>query len=257
GVGRLPVAVAEAVTAKGAAIRLSTPVRELRRIPAGDGAGWLAVTAHEALRADAVVLATPAPSAARLLGPHAPAAAAVLGRVEYASMALVTLAFRRSDTERLPPGSGFLVPPVDGHAIKASTFSSHKWDWVAAQDPSLFVLRTSLGRYGEERVLERDDAELVELSLRDLRAATGLDARPVDTLVSRWDGGLPQYPVGHLQRVAAVRAAVDALPGLAVAGAVYEGVGVPACVAGGRRAARHVLQSAESVNENGEKASHE
>ncbi len=159
-------------------------------------------------------------------------------------MALVTLAFRRSEADRIPDGSGFLVPPVDGRAIKAATFSAHKWSWVAEQDPSLFVLRTSLGRYGEERVLEGDDAELVELSLRDLRAATGLDARPVDSVVSRWDRGLPQYPVGHLDRVAAVRAAVGAVPGLAVAGAPYEGVGVPACVAGGRRAAHEVLESA-------------
>ncbi|MGP3986874.1 protoporphyrinogen oxidase [Streptomyces sp. 3N207] len=260
GIGRLPQAVAEACTAKGAEIRLSTPVRELRRTPSDGGPGWLAVTEHEALSADAVVLATPAPASARLLAPHAPAAATVLDEVEYASMALVTLAFRRSEADRIPDSSGFLAPPVDGRAIKAATFSAHKWSWVAAQDPSLFVLRTSLGRYGEEQMLERDDAELVELSLRDLRAATGLDARPVDSLVSRWDSGLPQYPVGHLQRVAAVRAATDALPGLAVAGAVYEGVGIPACVASGQRAARHVLEaaaSAESANENSEKTRHE
>ncbi|MBO8191436.1 protoporphyrinogen oxidase [Streptomyces oryzae] len=258
GIGRLPQAVAEACTAKGADIRLHTPVRELRRGPSG--VGWLAVTDAEALSADAVVVATPAPAAARLLAPHAPGAAALLDEVEYSSMALVTLAFRRSEADRVPDGSGFLVPPVDGRAIKAATFSAHKWSWVAEQDPSLFVLRTSLGRYGEEQLLERDDAELVELSLRDLRAATGLEARPVDTLVSRWDGGLPQYPVGHPQRVAAIQAATDALPGLAVAGAVYEGVGIPACVASGQRAARHVLEapaSAESVNENGEKTSHE
>ncbi|MFI8851185.1 protoporphyrinogen oxidase [Streptomyces sp. NPDC053499] len=260
GVGRLPQAVADACAAKGADIRLNTPVRELRRTTTDGGPGWLAVTDSEVLNADAVVLAIPAPAAARLLAPHVPAAATALDAVEYASMALVTLAFRRSEADRVPDGSGFLVPPVDGRAIKAATFSAHKWSWVAEQDPSLFVLRTSLGRYGEEHLLQRDDAELVELSLRDLRAATGLDARPVDTLVSRWDSGLPQYPVGHLERVAAVRAATDALPGLAVAGAVYEGVGIPACVADGRRAARHVLQaaaSAESVNENGEKTRHE
>ncbi|MFE9340455.1 protoporphyrinogen oxidase [Streptomyces sp. NPDC007063] len=245
GVGRLPLAVAEACAEQGADIRLNTPVRELRRVAAdGGGPGWLAVTDHEALPADGVVLTAPAAAAARLLAPHAPAAATALDEVEYASMALVTLAFRRSEADRVPDGSGFLVPPVDGRAIKAATFSAHKWSWVAAQDPSLFVLRTSLGRYGEERMLERDDAELVELSLRDLRAATGLDARPVDSVVSRWDRGLPQYPVGHLDRVAAVRAAVGAVPGLAVAGALYEGVGVPACVAGGRRAAHEVVESA-------------
>ncbi|MDJ1133590.1 protoporphyrinogen oxidase [Streptomyces iconiensis] len=238
GIGRLPMAVAAACAAAGADIRLSTPVRKLRR---GPDAAWTAVTDHETLTADAVVLALPAPSAARLLTAEVPAAAGELERIEYASMALVTLAFRRAETGELPAGSGFLVPPVEGRSIKASTFSTHKWGWVAAQDPSLCVLRTSLGRIGEEAVLARDDAELVELSLRDLHAATGLAARPVDSLVTRWYGGLPQYPVGHLDRVARIEAAVGAVPGLALAGAAFEGVGIPACVASGRRAAGRVL----------------
>ncbi|MYV69818.1 protoporphyrinogen oxidase, partial [Streptomyces sp. SID2131] len=113
-----------------------------------------------------VVLATPAGPAAALLAEHAPAAAGELGAVEYASMALVTLAFRRADVPDLP-GSGFLVPPVDGHTIKASTFSSRKWGWVAEAAPDLFVLRTSVGRHGEEQQLHREDADLVAASLKD------------------------------------------------------------------------------------------
>ncbi|WP_181769113.1 protoporphyrinogen oxidase, partial [Streptomyces albidus (ex Kaewkla and Franco 2022)] len=203
-----------------------------------------ATEAGETRNADALVLAVPAPQAARLLAEEVPAAAEELTAVEYASMALVTMAFRRSDIERVPEGSGFLVPPVDGRSIKASTFSSNKWGWVAQEDPGLFVLRTSLGRYAEEAVLERPDSELVELSLRDLRAATGLSARPVDRRVTRWTGGLPQYPVGHTERVARVRGAVEKVPGLAVCGAVYEGVGIPACIASGRRAAEETLARA-------------
>ncbi|WP_327393049.1 protoporphyrinogen oxidase [Streptomyces sp. NBC_01186] len=250
GIGRLPGAVADACAARGADIRLSTPVRELRRgtpvreprgATAAGPAAWTAVTDHGTVSADAVVVAVPAPAAARLLAPAAPTASAGLDRIEYASMALVTLAFRRSEAGELPDGSGFLVPPVDGRSIKAATFSTHKWGWVAAQDPSLFVLRTSLGRFGEEAVLARDDAELVELSLGDLRTATGLAATPVDSVVTRWYDGLPQYPVGHLDRVADIEAAVAAVPGLALAGAAYAGVGIPACVASGRRAAGHLL----------------
>ncbi|OEV08617.1 protoporphyrinogen/coproporphyrinogen oxidase, partial [Streptomyces nanshensis] len=211
----------------------------------GAPADWSVVTdGGEVLHADAVVLAVPAPRAARLLVDEVPAAARELAAVEYASMALVTLAFRRGDLERVPEGSGFLVPPVDGRTIKAATFSGNKWSWVAAQDPELFVLRTSVGRYGEEAVLERDDAELAALSLRDLRSATGLTAAPVDRLVTRWDGGLPQYPVGHGARVARVREAVADVPGLAVCGAAYEGVGIPACIASGRRAAGETLARA-------------
>ncbi|MFE1291961.1 protoporphyrinogen oxidase [Streptomyces sp. NPDC058751] len=235
GVGRLPLAVAESVTARGGEILTGAPVTELRRTTAaGDGeaarAAWRVVAGDRVLHADAVVLALPAPAAAALLRADAPAAAAELAAVEYASMALVTLAYRSGDVS-LPEGSGFLVPPVDGHTIKASTFASRKWGWIADQDPGLVVVRTSLGRYGETEVLGRPDADLVEVSRHDLREATGLDAEPVETRVTRWDDGLPQYPVGHHARVARVREHVGKLPGLVVCGAAYDGVGIPACIA--------------------------
>ncbi|MGW9040855.1 protoporphyrinogen/coproporphyrinogen oxidase, partial [Streptomyces sp. NPDC055721] len=200
---------------------------------------WEVVAVLLLLAADAVVLATPAGPAATLLADHAPAASAELAEIAYASMALITLAFRRADMPVLA-GSGFLVPPVDGHTIKASTFSSQKWGWVADGAPDLFVLRTSVGRHGEEEQVHREDTDLVAASLKDLAAATGLTARPVATTVTRWTGGLPQYPVGHLARVARVREAVAALPGLRVAGAAYDGVGIPACIASAHRAADEI-----------------
>ncbi|MER7762608.1 protoporphyrinogen oxidase [Streptomyces sp. NPDC097619] len=238
GIGRLPLAVAEACRAAGADLRTGTAVRELART----AAGWRALTSDGAvLTADAVVLAVPAGPAARLLAGVAPAAAGELEAVEYASMALVTLAFRRSELpESLTgpgAGSGFLVPPVDGRTIKASTFSSNKWAWTGREEPELFLLRTSVGRHGDEADLERDDVDLVAASLTDLGAAVGLTARPVASTVTRWDGGLPQYPVGHLERVARIRAAVAAVPGLEVCGALYDGVGVPAVVSSARKAA--------------------
>ncbi|WP_413759359.1 protoporphyrinogen oxidase [Streptomyces sp. MMBL 11-3] len=235
GVGRLPLAVAESVRARGGEILTGTPVTELRREAgeAADGAArgcWRVVAGDRVLRADAVVVAVPAGAAAALLGAEAPAAAAELAAVEYASMALITLAYRR-DAVALPAGSGFLVPPVDGRTIKASTFASQKWGWIAAENPDLVLLRTSVGRYGETEVLGREDAELVEVSRHDLREATGLTAEPLETRVTRWDDGLPQYPVGHHARVARIREHVGKLPGLAVCGAAYDGVGIPACVA--------------------------
>ncbi|MFE1441195.1 protoporphyrinogen oxidase [Streptomyces sp. NPDC058739] len=226
GVGRLPLAVAESVRARGGEILTHTRATELRR----EQDGWRVVTADRALHADGVVVAVPAPAAAALLRAEAPAAAAELTAVEYASMALVTLAYRRADV-RLPEGSGFLVPPVDGRTIKASTFASQKWGWIDAENPDVAVLRTSVGRHGETEILDRPDAALVDVSRHDLREATGLDAVPLDTRVTRWTDGLPQYPVGHHARVARVREHVAALPALAVCGAAYDGVGVPACVA--------------------------
>ncbi|MEV7787865.1 protoporphyrinogen oxidase [Streptomyces sp. NPDC088106] len=236
GVGTLPLAVADSLRARGAEILTGTPVTELRR-EAGDG--WRVIAGDRALHADAVVVAVPAPAASALLRAEAPGAAAELAGVEYASMALITLAYRRAETD-LPEGSGFLVPPVDGHTIKASTFASRKWGWIAEENPDLVVLRTSVGRHGETEILRRDDADLVEVSRHDLKAAVGLAAAPVATRVTRWNDGLPQYPVGHHARVTRVRAHLAGLAGLAVCGAAYDGVGIPACIASAYAAADQI-----------------
>jgi len=227
GVGSLPLAVAESVRERGGEIVTGAPVTELRREASG---GWRVVAGDRARHADAVIVAAPAPVAAGLLRTEAPAAATELTAIAYASMALVTLAYRRADVT-VPEGSGFLVPPVDGRTIKASTFASQKWGWIGDENPDLLVLRTSVGRYGETEILQREDVDLVAVSRHDLREATGLDATPLETRVTRWTDGLPQYPVGHHARVARVREHVARIPGLAVCGAQYDGVGIPACIA--------------------------
>ncbi|MYS24627.1 oxygen-dependent protoporphyrinogen oxidase, partial [Streptomyces sp. DvalAA-14] len=227
-----------ACRAAGAVIETGAPVRELRRTGPH---GWQIALADRTLHADAVVVAAPAPAAARLLAAESPAAAADLSGVEYAGMALVTMAFRRRDLLHLPVSSGFLVPPVDGRTIKASTFSSHKWGWLDEAGGDTFVLRTSVGRHGDEADLSWDDTDLVRLSREDLGEAVGLRAAPVAARVTRWEAGLPQYAVGHVDRVARIREHVGKLPGLALCGALYDGVGVPACVGSGRRAAAEVL----------------
>ncbi|MFF7642501.1 protoporphyrinogen oxidase [Streptomyces canus] len=245
GVGTLPLAVADAVRAQGAEIVTGAPVTELRREASG---GWRVVAGDRVLHTDAVIVAVPAPAAASLLRAEAPEAATELDTVEYASMALITLAYRRSDTA-LPAGSGFLVPPVDGRTIKASTFASQKWGWIADENPELVVLRTSVGRFGETEILERDDAALVDVSRHDLEAATGLAATPLETRVTRWTDGLPQYPVGHHARVARIREHVAKLPGLAVCGAQYDGVGIPACVASAHAAVDQIQGDLTAVRE--------
>jgi oxygen-dependent protoporphyrinogen oxidase len=220
------------------AVRTGATVRELTRTDAGFAVVVGPTTATERIEADAVVLATPAAPTARLLAAIVPAATAELAQVEYASMAVVTFAFRAEDVTGLDDSSGFLVPPVDGRAIKASTFSFAKWGWVraAGAEHGLVHLRTSLGRHGEEATLQRPDEELVGASLADLAEATGLCAVPVDAHVQRWGGGLPQYAVGHLDRVARIRAAVAEVPGLALCGAAYDGVGIPAVIGSARQA---------------------
>jgi oxygen-dependent protoporphyrinogen oxidase len=237
GVGRLPAAVA---AASGADVRTGVTVRSIERTADGWRLVMGPVPAPSTLEVDAVVVATPAAAAARLLAPVVPAAAAELGGVEAASMAIVTLALPADGFPLPPSSSGFLVPPVDGRTIKAVTYSSVKWPWLGGRAGDLVLLRASLGRHGEAQDLQRDDAELVAAALADVRAATGYAGAVVDSRVTRWGGALPQYAVGHLDRVARVRAAVDAVPGLAVCGAVYDGVGVAACVGAARAAAGRV-----------------
>ena len=194
------------------------------------------------------MLACPAAPAARLLAELAPAAAFELAGIEAASVAVVTHAFRAADLAALDASgaSGFLVPPVEGRGIKAATYSFAKWAWVreaGAAAGGLLLLRTSTGRHREEAALQRSDADLVATSLAELAAATGVTAAPVASHVQRWGGALPQYAVGHLDRVARIRADVARVPGLAVCGAAYDGVGIPAVIGSARRAVASVTQA--------------
>ncbi len=247
GLGVLPGYLAKA---SGATIRTGAMVRALARAERGWRLIMGSAADPERLDADAVILAVPARPAGRLLAavPGAPAAATALGEISYASMAIVTLAYPRSAFPEPGLGarglSGYLVPAVDGRAVKAVTFSTVKWphlaDVMAADDP-LEIVRCSVGRIGEEALLQRDDEELAAVAAAELAAATGARGVPVAARVTRWGGALPQYTVGHLDRVRRIRAAVAAQPGLAVCGAAYDGVGVPACVATARLAAGQVM----------------
>ncbi|MGI8899393.1 MAG: protoporphyrinogen oxidase [Nocardioides sp.] len=248
GVGRLPPAVAESA---GLDVHTGTTVRDLARAAGG---GWHLVVGSpadpEIVHADAVVLATPARATGRLLADVAPDAALEVARIESASMAVITLAFRSRDVpEDLRQGatSGFLVPPVDRRRVKAATYSYSKWDWVrdagrgALDGEDVLLVRCSIGRHREEQVLQVDDTELVQMALEDLADAAGLSVRPVECHVQRWGGGLPQYAVGHLDRVRHIRASVARVPGLAVCGAAYDGLGIPACIASAEKAASLIL----------------
>jgi len=261
GLGALPAFLAKA---SGAEVRTTAMVRELARTQSGWRLTLGSAAAPEYLEADAVIIAIPARPAGRLLAevPGTSAATAAFGEIGYASMAIVTLAYPRSafpgpeatssptstSTSKPTTGlgalgwSGYLVPAIDGRAIKAVTFSTVKWPHLSGVTAEpLEILRCSVGRFGEEALLQRTDEELAALAAAELAEATGARGGPVTTRVTRWGGALPQYTVGHLDRVARIRAAVAVQPGLAVCGAAYDGVGVPACIATARTAATQVL----------------
>ncbi|WP_116247174.1 protoporphyrinogen oxidase [Nocardiopsis sp. FIRDI 009] len=242
--------IAELVTAladrHGGRVRTGTRVDSLRRL----SQGWrVHLDTGDRLDCDAVLLACPATEAARLLAEHVPEAARDLGGVEYASMALVTLALPASAFPEPLTGSGFLVPAGEGLTIKAATFSSNKWPWIAealrAANPGddLVVVRCSIGRGGDTAALDRSDEELAAAAVADLATVTGLAGAPVETRVTRWRDGIPQYGVGHTARIDRIRSAVSRHPGLGVCGAAYGGVGIPACVADAGRAAERLART--------------
>ncbi|MFI0349262.1 protoporphyrinogen oxidase [Actinomadura sp. 9N407] len=246
GLGTLPELVAEDLTAAGGTIRTGTMVRELHRTPDGWRLTLGPTRDPEQVDADAVVLAVPAAPAARLLNDDVPAATRELSRVEYASMAIITLAYSTTAFRRFPRGSGYLVPAVEGREVKAVTFSSIKWPHLRDREPDVIAVRCSIGRFGDEHVLQRDDGELKAAAMAELAATCEISELPVESRVTRWGGGLPQYNVGHADRVARVRAAVLQQPGLAVAGAAYDGLGIPACIASARAAAARVQEFLDS-----------
>jgi len=225
GLGHLPP-----VLARDLDVCLGVTVRELTRT----ADGWRLTCGSAAdptyLEVGRVVLAVPAAPAARLLAGHVPTEE--LAGVEYASVGIVTLVL---DGPSPGWGSGYLVPAVEGRVTKAVTFTSRKWGRTDAT-----VVRASVGRYGETADLQRDDADLVATVLRELAEATGPVSRLVDSRVTRWGGGLPQYAVGHLELVRRLRAALP--EGLVVAGAAYDGVGVPAVARSGVEAAQMLLR---------------
>lgn len=250
GLGRLPAAIAELLVAAGAVVRTGVAVRGLMRTSSGWRLEAGSATAPEAVGADGVVLAVPATPASRLLRDVALGASVHLGEIRSASVATVALAYRKTELEPPPstdgpglvrlPGSSVLVPGSEGRAVTGVVAADAHWPWLEelATARDLAVVKVSVGRLGEEAVLQRDDVELAALAHAEVAflQRTGR-ATPTASVVQRWGGALPQYTVGHADRVAAIRESVAGQPALAVCGAAYDGTGVAACIASGRRAA--------------------
>ncbi|HLI31600.1 MAG TPA: protoporphyrinogen oxidase [Solirubrobacteraceae bacterium] len=222
-------------------VRLGAAVTEIARERDGlrltlqrDGA-----RAPESVHADHVVIATPAPEAARLLAAIAPEASAELRAIRYTRALSVALRFDPDALARQPTSSGFLVPEQAGRTLGACTYLSAKWPHIGADGE--LVMRCSLSRRALLRADEQSDREVVEALLGDLRAIIGLRAAPRQSLVARFAAATPIYAPAHHERIARVRAQLDAIPELALAGAAYEGIGVPQCIASGRAAAEQTL----------------
>lgn len=213
---------------------LGARVDSIRPADSSDGHRYeLRMSDGRQLAADAVVLAVPAFALADMF-PELDAVRA-FGRMPYASVANVVLAFRRADVEQ-PEGSGFVVTRGEKRMITACTWTSAKWGHTAPKDRVL--IRCYVGRMGEESWTQMSDEQLVEGVMRDVRETTGISADPVLVDVNRHYRAMPQYVVGHLQSAAAAREQLAAAyPGVLAAGSAFYGVGLPDCVRQGKEAA--------------------
>ncbi|MBW8868576.1 MAG: protoporphyrinogen oxidase, partial [Acidobacteria bacterium] len=213
----------------------------------GDGPFTVRMANGDETEARAVVVATPAYVTSRLMRDRNPALAALCADIPYASAATVALAFRRESIGRPLTGSGFVVPRVENTGILAGSWLSSKWPHRAPDDDHA-LLRTFVGGARDPKALEQSDAELVALSLRALQPLVGLRGEPLFTRVFRFDRGNAQHEVGHLQRLAAIEAALARHPGLFITGSGFRGVGIPDCVADGRTTAKQIDAWLTAVN---------
>lgn len=227
GTARIIAALADALPP--GTVRLGTPAAAIART----AKGLRVATPDGAIEADTVVIATEAAPAARLVEPLAPDAAALVGSIETASVAQVTFAFPMAALGRTLDASGALFPVVDSGLMTANTWFSTKWEHYGHPDEVL--VRATSGRHHDRRAMELDDTELVARLLAETRAVLQTEAKPSAVRVQRWTDALPQYTVGHTERVdAAMADLADTVPGLHLIGASYRGIGIPAVIAGAR-----------------------
>ena len=225
GMGALTTATVEAIASAGGDVRVNTPIAEL----AADDLGWRV----NAERFDSVVLACPAAATANLLAIAAPDSSRILATIPTADVALVCLAVPAADwPSRLVGLSGYLVPKPKQHLVTAVSFGSQKWTQWHVDD--LMMLRVSLGRDGLP-VLQLTDEQLTAAAIDEVSQHLGIALRPSHVRISRWPAAFPQYRPHHAELVAAATRLLPA--GLALAGASYHGIGIPACIRSGNQAA--------------------
>ncbi len=232
GLDRLVAAAAARLPAPG--VRREHPVTSIAR----DGERWAVAAAGATVAADAVVLAVPGHAAARLVEPLDADAAALLRSVPYASSVTVNLAYDRAAIRHPLDGFGFVVPRVEGRRILACTFSNVKFPVRAPAAAAL--LRVFMGGATDPGAADLPDDELRRLAIADIAELLGAVAAPRFALVHRHRRAMPQYGVGHADRISRLRERIRALSGLALAGNAYAGIGLPDVIASGEAAADHL-----------------
>jgi oxygen-dependent protoporphyrinogen oxidase len=244
GMGALVRVLHADLLARGVAFRTAAAVR----LDDDDHGAWeIGTSDGRPLRAEAVVLTCPAWVTGSLLEPHTPPARWHLDSVDYASVALVALAVEREAIDRPLDGSGFLVPRIEGRDVTACSWTSSKWPHLHG-DGTVW-LRASVGRHGDDGALHLPDDALVATVVGDLAELMALHGPVRAARVTRWWRSFPQYPPNHNRAMQVLRDEGEgSVPGVVVAGAAFEGLGVPACIRQGTNAARRVLATLDTRN---------
>ena len=207
--------------------------------------GWEVTTGDGILNAAGVIITTPAYITAGLLENAAGESAALLRKIEYASTAVVILAYRKEDIETELGGFGFVVPRTERSSIIACSFSSEKFPGRAPQ--GFTVLRIFVGGALDPDTYKMEDPSIIETVRKEIGSLLGINSDPVFTIIKRYPGAMPQYHVGHRELVEGIQREIKKLDGLEIAGNAFGGVGIPDCINSGERAAERLLQSLYAV----------
>jgi protoporphyrinogen/coproporphyrinogen III oxidase len=230
----------------GVELRLCAAVQEVSQT--SDGYAVL-LSSGEIISADGIILATPSYITADLVGNFAPALATELRPIEYVSTATVTLAFRESDLPRPLDGYGYVIPRREGGKALACTWTSTKFPHRAPEGYAL--LRVFIGRAGQDDEIAWDDTGLLGIAREELNLTLGITAEPLLTRIFRWEKAMPQYNLGHPERLQRIERFLIAYPGLALAGNAYQGIGIPDCIHSGEMAVQKIYSELnENISEN-------
>jgi protoporphyrinogen/coproporphyrinogen III oxidase len=227
-------------------MRLNTRALELRTSHAAPGTWHVELENGETIEADSVILATPAPVSGKLLESLDPALSSVLESISYASTATASLAYRQSDLPRPLDGYGYVIPRREGRRALACTWTSTKFPHRAPDGYAL--IRVFVGRAGQDADMPRDEIELIALAREELQLTLGITADPLISRVFVWENAMPQYNLGHPDKLAKIESALAKHPGLALAGNGYRGIGIPDCINSGKVAVEKLIESRQVEN---------
>lgn len=238
GLAEIVEALISRLESAGVDLRLNTLVRQVS--PLGDGYQLL-LDEGEMISSDSLILATPAFITGDLIADFAPELTSELKAIEYVTTATVSLAYREADLTRPLDGYGYVIPRLEGNKALACTWTSTKFPHRAPQ--GYVLVRVFIGRAGQEAELPWDQAGLQAIAQEEVQQTLGIFAHPCLSRVYLWEKAMPQFNVGHPARLDRIDGMLEKLPGIALAGNGYQGIGIPDCIHSGELAAERVIES--------------